>query len=90
LVSVVTTLYVAAFAQSAGITPRDDLGYPLAQVTSAILTGPGFHWKDHQALALYIATSCQANGGTLPASYDESAAAGHLPRRITCAGAVCP
>jgi hypothetical protein len=91
LVSVVTSLYVAAFAQSAGITPRDATGSPIAGLTSAILTGPGgFHWKDHQTLALYIARACAGNGGELPASYDETSTPGQVPRRITCTGAVCP
>lgn len=94
LISVVTPLYVAAFAQSAGITPRDATGAPLASIYDAILVGgtPGntFHWKDHQALALYIARICQANGGTLPAIYDETDPAGAVPRRITCTGPVCP
>ncbi len=94
LISVVTPLYVAAFAQSAGITPRDATGAPLASIYGAILVGgtPGntFHWKDHQALALYIGQICQANGGTLPATYDETDPAGAVPRRITCTGPVCP
>ena len=91
LVSVVTSLYVAAFAQSAGITPRDATGAPLANLLDAILLGPGgFHWKDHQALALYIASTCRANGGTLPATYDEQSLAGRVPRRVLCTGPVCP
>jgi 2',3'-cyclic-nucleotide 2'-phosphodiesterase (5'-nucleotidase family) len=91
LVSVVTPLYVAAFAQSAGITPRNASGAALGNVLDGVLSGPGgFHWKDHQALALYVAQACRAGGGTLPSSYDEASPAGAVPRRITCTGPVCP
>jgi len=63
----------------------------MASVMEGVLVGPGgFHWKDHQALALYVGQACQANGGTLPTLYDESTAEGAVPRRVTCAGPVCP
>jgi 2',3'-cyclic-nucleotide 2'-phosphodiesterase (5'-nucleotidase family) len=89
--SVVTTLYVAAFAQLAGVVPTDSGGTPLASLTDAILLGPGgFHWKDHQALALYVATVCAGNAGELPDEYDELTVAGHVPRRVMCDGVVCP
>jgi 2',3'-cyclic-nucleotide 2'-phosphodiesterase (5'-nucleotidase family) len=91
LLSVVTPLYVAAFAQTAGITPKDATGAPLANVMLGALVGPGgFHWKDHQALALYVRESCAANGGELPSIYDEAMPEGTVPRRITCAGPICP
>jgi 2',3'-cyclic-nucleotide 2'-phosphodiesterase (5'-nucleotidase family) len=91
LVSVVTTLYVAAFAQSAGITPRDSSGIPVTDLNSTILGIPGFgaHWKDHQALAAYVAF-LDASYWTLPSRYDERTAAGHVPQRVLCAGPVCP
>jgi 2',3'-cyclic-nucleotide 2'-phosphodiesterase (5'-nucleotidase family) len=91
LLSVVTPLYVAAFAQQAGITPKDATGTPLANVMLGVLLGPGgFHWKEHQALALYVREVCAANGGELPSIYDEATVEGAVPRRITCAGPVCP
>jgi hypothetical protein len=91
LVSVVTTYYVAAFAQSAGITPRDATGAPVADLTTTILGIPGMsaHWKDHQALAAYVAF-LDAAYWTLPSRYDEHASAGRVPQRVLCTGPVCP
>jgi len=91
LVSVVTTYYVAAFAQSAGITPRDATGVPVTDLNSTILEIPGVgaHWKDHQALAAYVAF-LDAAYWTLPSKYDEHASAGRVPQRVLCTGPVCP
>ncbi|MGB8930622.1 MAG: putative Ig domain-containing protein [Anaeromyxobacteraceae bacterium] len=85
LVSTVTTLYVATFAQYAGVTLRDSTGVAIADPTTAILTRTGgSHVKDYQALAGYIFKECQANGGNLPTRYGAA-----VPRRALCSGPYC-
>ena len=88
LVSTVTTLYVASFAQYAGVTLRDEVGNPIVDPTTAILTrGDGSHVKDYQALATYIDAECAANTttpGFLPTRY-----AAAVPRRARCTGPLC-
>jgi hypothetical protein len=85
LVSLVTTLYVGEFAKFAGVTPRDQFGVPITDLTTAILTrGDGSHVKDYQALAEYVFTECQANSGNLPSRYGDP-----VPRRALCTGPLC-
>ncbi|HSN14377.1 MAG TPA: putative Ig domain-containing protein [Anaeromyxobacteraceae bacterium] len=88
LVSLVTTLYVGEFAKFAGVTPRDQFGVPIADLTTVILTrGDGSHVKDYQALAKYVRDQCAANTaapGFLPTRYGDP-----VPRRALCTGPLC-
>lgn len=91
LVSVVTTLYVAEFARAAGVKPRTSGGVEITDITTTILpiSGTAAHWKDHQALAAWVAV-LDATYGTLPPIYDETSTAGRVPQRVLCTGPVCP
>ncbi|HSO28730.1 MAG TPA: 5'-nucleotidase C-terminal domain-containing protein [Candidatus Sulfomarinibacteraceae bacterium] len=83
--SLVSTYYVASFAQYFGITLRDETGTPLTSLTQAILkwTGTAHTVKDHQSLGRYLNAACAATG-ELPASYEEP-----MPKRVLCEGAAC-
>ncbi|HSM92296.1 MAG TPA: putative Ig domain-containing protein [Anaeromyxobacteraceae bacterium] len=85
LVPVVTTLYVASFAQFAGVHLLDSGGNVILDPTTAILErGDGSHVKDYQALAAFVRGECLANGGDLPSRY-----AAAVPRRALCTGPLC-
>lgn len=87
-VPVVTTYQVAAFAVSMGITPRSADG-SFTTIAASVLRRPdGSTVKDHQALGAFIRKATTANGGELPARYDQ-ASAGAVPQRICRAGATC-
>jgi 5'-nucleotidase len=88
--SLVSTYYVASFAQYFGIVLRDQTGVPLASLDDAILTWPvegSPTIKDHQSLGWYLKTACGANGGSLPPIYDEETF-GPVPRRVVCESAL--
>ena len=98
-ITIAATYQLGAFASTLGIKPRDPVTY--AQVELANLdtlfvrypcAGPGAcpAVKDHQALASYVAQVCVGNAGQLPSSYDATATAGAIPRRMVCTGADCP
>lgn len=87
--SLVSTYYVASFAQYFGITLRDQTGTPLASLDDAIVHWPlpgGPTVKDHQALGRYL-KGLSDQFGALPPIYDELTL-GHVPRRVTCESAV--
>jgi 2',3'-cyclic-nucleotide 2'-phosphodiesterase (5'-nucleotidase family) len=88
--SLVSTYYVASFAQYFGIVLRDETGAPLASLDDAILTWPGTEYtiKDHQTLGRYLKSAC-GETGALPSIYDENTAEGDVPRRVVCEGAYC-
>jgi hypothetical protein len=86
---VVTTLYLATFATSAGVTLKQADGSPLA-LMDAVIRRPGpSELKDQEALAWYIKQISDKNGGMLPARYDATQAAGKVPRRMICTGPLC-
>lgn len=87
---VVTSLYVASFADTAGVTLKDELGNTLT-LAQAILHWPdGSSVKDYESFIRYVRSEAAANGGRLPSRYDETAAEGLVPRRMLCVGTACP
>lgn len=104
--TVVSTYFVAAFADAFSIPLLSPAGVPItaAQLPSMVVTwdatAGGPRVKDHQSLARYVyglscptaSRPCDAGTFTsLPARYDASAAEGHVPRRIVdCTGGLCP
>ena len=90
LFPVVTSLYVASFAESAGVTLKDAGGGELS-LTEAILERPdGTDVKEFEAFISYVRDQAAANGGKLPARYNEAVAAGATPRRMICTAGPCP
>jgi 5'-nucleotidase / UDP-sugar diphosphatase len=90
LFPVATSLYVASFAGSAGVTLKNAAGDSVA-LTDTILKRPdGSVVKELEAFVAYIKDIAAANGGKLPTRYDETQAAGTLPRRMICSGPLCP
>jgi hypothetical protein len=87
---VVTTLYVASFAETAGVTLKNAAGSPVALTATILTRGDGSDVKDWEAFLSYIRSESEANGGALPGRYDESTAPGALPRRMICTGPLCP
>lgn len=86
---VVTSLYIASFASTAGITLRDEDGQPI-ELADAILRRPDESAvKDYEAFITYVRQICSDNGGLLPARYDEANEAGAIPRRMICSGPLC-
>lgn len=89
LISVVTTLYIASFADTAGVTLKDDSGTAI-EIADAILRRPDdSDVKDVEAFIRYVRDVCADNDGLLPDRYDESSAAGEIPRRMLCEGPLC-
>ncbi|HEX9053144.1 MAG TPA: metallophosphoesterase [Anaeromyxobacter sp.] len=96
--SVATTLYVASFAASFGITLYDDAMPPNAITNPAgaiVHRADSSNIKDYEALGQYLAATCAltATGPTasLPSTYDATTPEGHVPRRIVnCSGGTCP
>jgi 5'-nucleotidase len=82
--SIVTTFQVAAFAASFGVTLRDASGVPTTAVGAILRRPGGSAVKDYQSLAAFVRSL-----GELPSRYDERTVAGHVPRRVVCAGAAC-
>jgi 5'-nucleotidase/UDP-sugar diphosphatase len=87
---VVTSLYVASFADAAGVTLKDAAGAAVELNDTIIKRPDQSDVKDYEALIGYIRQECAANDGTLPARYDENNAAGTVPRRMFCTGSDCP
>jgi 5'-nucleotidase len=86
---VVTSLYIASFASTAGVTLRDEEGRPIS-LTDAILRRPDESAvKDYESFISYVRTICSDNGGLLPSRYDETSADGAIPRRMICSGPLC-
>ncbi len=89
LVHVVTDLYLAVGVSSFGVTLKDPQGLPLALDAAVIRRADGSELKTYEAFAGYLRSECLGNGGTLPARYDGTTAAGKLPRRNLCSGPAC-
>jgi 2',3'-cyclic-nucleotide 2'-phosphodiesterase (5'-nucleotidase family) len=90
LIPLVTDLYVASFASTAGVTLKDMNGNPLTLEQAILHRTDGSDIKAYEAFIGYIRTASMQNGGTLPARYDASTAEGHVPRRMLCTGPLCP
>lgn len=89
LVPVVTSLYIASFAATAGVTLKDMNGAELS-LEEAILRRPDESAvKDYESFISYVREICSDNGGLLPARYDEDSEAGAIPRRMICSGPLC-
>ena len=89
--SLVSTYYVASFAQYFGLhLYADAAGTALGSLDEAIVEWPGTSYtvKDHQTLGRYLHGTCALNGGELPSIYDEATAEGAVPRRVVCETAV--
>ncbi len=89
--SLVSTYYVASFAQYFGLhLYADASGTALGSLADAIVEWPGTSYtvKDHQTLGRYLYGTCALNGGELPSIYDETTAEGAVPRRVVCETAV--
>jgi 5'-nucleotidase len=88
---VVTSLYVASFAKTAGVTLKDKSGNAVDSLTDTILRRKdGSDIKDWEAFLTYVHNECKKNGGKLPARYDETSTAGKVPRHMICKGPLCP
>jgi 2',3'-cyclic-nucleotide 2'-phosphodiesterase (5'-nucleotidase family) len=90
LYAVVTSLYVAEYADSAGVTLKDADENPISLVDSILTRADGSDVKQYEAFIKYIADESAKNGGKLPGRYDESTAEGAVPRRMICSGPLCP
>lgn len=89
-IPVVTSLYIASFASTAGVTLKDADGQSIT-LAEAILRRPDESAvKDYEAFIGYIRQICSENGGLLPDRYDENAESGAIPRRMICSGPECP
>lgn len=89
LVPVVTSLYIASFASTAGVTLKDMNGDPIS-LTDAIMRRPDESAvKDYESFISYVRAICAANGGLLPSRYDETSEEGTVPRRMICTGPLC-
>jgi 5'-nucleotidase / UDP-sugar diphosphatase len=86
---VVTSLYIASFAATAGVTLKDMNGDEIS-LTEAILRRPDESpVKDYESFISYVRAICADNGGLLPARYDETSEEGAIPRRMICSGPLC-
>jgi 5'-nucleotidase len=87
---VVTSSYVASFAEIAGVTLKSALGAPV-DLSDTILqrAADGSTIKDFEAFMGYIVSECEANGGQMPDRYNAATAAGQTPRRLMCVGSGC-
>ena len=85
---VVTSLYIASFADTAGVTLKDENGDAVA-LTDAIMRRPDTTVvRDYEAFMTYIKTLSDDTGG-LPARYDAESSEGAVPRRLLCSGPLC-
>lgn len=88
---VVTSLYVASFAKTAGVTLKDKSGNSVENLTDTILRRKdGSDIKDWEAFLSYVHAECKKNGGKLPARYDDTTKEGKVPRHMICTGPLCP
>ncbi|MDB4965975.1 MAG: Trifunctional nucleotide phosphoesterase protein YfkN [Myxococcales bacterium] len=90
-ITVVTNLYVAQFATSFGIKLKkpDGTGALFSTLEEAILKrGNGTEVKDYETLGAILRTQAQANGGLLPARWND-ATSGNFPKRAICSGPLC-
>ena len=88
---VVSSLYVASFASAAGATLKDIGGVANPDITAFIVKrSDQTAVKEFENFVSYVHGQSQANGGFLPDRYDETTAAGALPRRLKCVGTACP
>jgi len=90
LFPVVTSLYVASFASTAGVTLKDKDGVGVTLTDTILHRGDGTDVKEFEGFIGYIRDISATNSGKLPDRYNENATAGHLPRRMICSGALCP
>jgi 5'-nucleotidase / UDP-sugar diphosphatase len=91
LYSVVTTLYIASFAEGSMIPLFDaDTGDSIDLFDTILRRGDDSEVKDYESFISYVlGLSSEANGGTLPAIYDEKAPEGAIPRHMICSGPLC-
>jgi hypothetical protein len=83
---VVTTYYIASFAETFEVPLLDDLGQPITPEEAIVRRDDGGAVRDHEALAEYVLEAC-APDGVLPSRYDASTVEGAVPRRmIDCTG----
>jgi 5'-nucleotidase / UDP-sugar diphosphatase len=87
--SVVTSLYIASFADSAGITLKDAAGGMLDLFDTILRRPDKTEVKDYEAFVRYVLVLAQENKGFLPAKYDEDSEAGSIPRHMICTGPLC-
>ncbi len=87
---VVTSLYVASFAATAGVTLKDAMNNTVTLESTIMTRLDGSDIKDYEAFIGYIQSESAANGGMLPSRYDEATVEGAVPRRMMCSGALCP
>lgn len=86
---VVTTLYIASFAEAAGVTLKNELNQPITLEESIMTRADGTDIKDWEVFMSYLYFESLANGGFLPSRYDENSAEGAIPRRMICSGPLC-
>lgn len=86
---VVTSSYVASFAELAGVTLKDAVGSPVALEDTIIQRADSSTIKDFEAFMGYILAECEANGGQMPDRYNAAVSAGLTPRRLICTGSGC-
>jgi len=84
---VVTSLYIASFADTAGVTLKNESGQAVELADTILRRDDQSAVKDYEAFISYV---LQVSGeGGLPARYDEEAPEGQIPRRLICAGPLC-
>jgi 5'-nucleotidase / UDP-sugar diphosphatase len=86
---VVTSLYIASFADTAGVTLKDQSGQAMELVDTILRREDDSEVKDYEAFISYVRALAAENGGALPARYDEASAEGAVPRRLLCSGPLC-
>jgi 5'-nucleotidase / UDP-sugar diphosphatase len=87
--AVVTSLYIASFASTAGVKLKDIDGHEIT-LAEAILRRPDESpVKDYESFISYVRQICSDNGGLLPSRYDEASEEGAIPRRMICSGPLC-
>ncbi len=87
---VVTTFYVASFAETAGVTLKDAAGDGVTLESTILERADGTAVKDWEVFVSYVHEAAAANAGFLPSRYDENTPEGALPRRLVCSGPLCP
>lgn len=86
---VVTSAYVASFAELAGVTLKDAVGSPVELSETILQRADGSTIKEYEAFMSYIVAECAANGGQMPDRYDAQTSEGSTPRRLICVGSGC-
>jgi 5'-nucleotidase/UDP-sugar diphosphatase len=89
LIPVVTSLYIASFAGTAGVTLKDEDGIAMELIDTILRRADDSEVKDYESFISYVRQICADNGGLLPTRYDESSDEGAIPRRMICSGPLC-